>query len=218
MAKRKTKKRRAPRRNPRRRTVRRAAARARSTFAGLNIKGVLKDMPATVIGMLAAKWAAKRFGPDALEADHTTWNYGSYLKGGVGAVVAAFIAQSIKPGMGQKVLAGGLNCMAFKLVENEFIQENPWALSQFGADDDYMPDEYMEGVDEGYLPGDVEEDESGQSYLLGDDQQWHALPEEPMMGDVLEPVGRLGAVQSPLRPVGPLGATNDDVYRAALLG
>jgi hypothetical protein len=209
-----TKKRKAPRRNPRRRIGGRAVARARSTFAGLNIKSALKDIPATQFGMFATKWFAKRFGPEALEGDPGTWNWSSYLKGSIGAVAAGFVAQMVKPGTGQKVLAGGLNLIAYKLIQNQFIAGNAWATEQFGADD-----EYMEGADGGYLPGDVEDDASGQSYLLGEDRQWHALPSEGSgMGDVLEPVGRLGGVREPLVPVGPLGATTyDDIYRKALL-
>jgi hypothetical protein len=227
------KKRRAPRRNPRRRTYRRAASRARATFAGLNIPGALKDVPYAMVGMFGAKWIAKRFGPDADETDPDSWNWSSYLKGGLGAVVAAFLAQMVKKGAGQKVLAGGLNLMFYKLIQNELIAPNAWAAGQFGieqeADDPYMPDEYTDidglgGVEwedldgmgaawdelDGYEPGDVDDDEYGNSYMLGEDENWQALPEVSGMGDVMEPVGPLGDV---LTPPGPLG----DPVAAALL-
>lgn len=200
-----SKKRRAPRRNPKR--AKRAYSRARTTFAGLNIKSCLKDVPATQIGMFATKWLAKRFGPDATELDPESWNWSSYLKGGLGAVIAGFLAQMVKPGMGQKVMAGGLNLMIYKMIQNELIVDSAWASDQFGAEQMYQSD---------YLPGDVETDAAGQPYLLGQDYQWHALPESGVMGDVLEPVGPLG--QENLVPVGPLGESLDERYRQSLLG
>jgi hypothetical protein len=200
-----SKKRKAPRRNPRRRTYRRAVSRARSTFAGLNIKSALKDVPLTQVGMFATKWLAKRFGPDATETDPDSWNWSSYLKGGLGAVIAGFLAQTIKPGAGQKVLAGGLNLVVYKLIQNELIADNDWAEEQFGA-----------GQEEGYLPGDVEDDEYGNSYLLGEDEQWHQLPEAGVMGEMqrVGPLGEMGAMEK-LTPPGPLG---DDAVADAMLG
>jgi hypothetical protein len=220
MAKRKrTKKRRSPRKNPARSRARRSYSRARATFAGLNIKGALKDVPATQLGMFATKWLAKRFGPAASEIDPESWDWSSYLKGGLGAVVAGYLAQMVKPGLGQKVMAGGLNLIIYKMLQNELVVQSEWAKAQFGADEDdeYYPDEYA-GTDN-YLPGDVETDASGNTYLLGEDNQWYELPEESVsgVGDVLEPVGPLGAYESgaSLRSVGPLG--DDDAYRKMLL-
>lgn len=202
MTKKRSKKRKAPRRNPRRRTARRAISRARTTFAGLNVKSALKDVPLTQVGMFATKWLAKRFGPDATETDPESWNWSSYLKGGLGAVIAGFLAQTIKPGAGQKVLAGGLNLVVYKLIQNELIAGNDWAENQFGQQDEQ----------EGYQPGDVEDDANGNSYLLGEDRQWHALP-QGVGSDALQRVGPLGALDPLSRP-GPLG---DDPVAAALL-
>lgn len=200
MAKRKRRKTRA-RRNPSRarRTYKRGVARARSTIAGLNFGKALKNMLPVQVGMFAAKFGAKRFGLDASETDPESWNWASYLKGALGASLAAFVAQNIKPGTGQKVLEGGLNYVAFKVVQNELIAGNETAMRWLGQDDDeYYPEEYMEGADdEGYLPGDVATNDAGQPYLLG---------------DALEPVGPLGDA---LQPVGPLG--DDAAYREALM-
>lgn len=206
--KRAIKKRKAPRRNPRRRrSYKRAITRARTTFAGLNVKSALKDVPLTQIGMFATKWLAKRFGPDATETDPDSWNWSSYLKGGLGAVAAGFIAQNIKPGSGQKVLAGGLNLVVYKLIQNELIAGNDWAEDQFGQQEDAYVDS------DGYQPGDVEDDEQGNTYMLGDDNQWHQLPEAGVMGDELQRIGPLGAMEK-LTPPGALGA---DPVAAALL-
>jgi hypothetical protein len=167
----------------------------------------LKDVPAYQLGMFATKWFAKRFGPDATEIDPDSWSWASYLKGGIGAVLAGYLAQMIKPGWGNKVMSGGLNLMVYKMIQNELIAGNAWAEGQFGAQDSY---------ESSYLPGDVESDPSGRAYLLGEDYQWHPLPEGNMMGEVLEPVGPLGSAET-LVPVGPLGDL-DAKYRADLLG
>lgn len=195
-----TRKKRSYLRNPSpRRYMKRAARSARATFGSLDFKGVLKDVPYYQFGMFASKWIAKRFGGGASETDPASWTYKEYLKGGLGAVAAAFLAQMAKPGSGKKVLAGGINLMIYEMIQNELISGNEWATGQFGY-----------GENPGYMPGDVEQDESGRSYLLGEDLQWRALPEEGMQG-ALEPVGPLGQ----LEPVGPLGAV--DPYRRALL-
>lgn len=209
-----SRKKRSYRKNPSpRRYVKRAARSARTTFGSLDFKGVLKDVPYYQFGMFASKWLAKRFGGGASEIDPASWSYKEYLKGGLGAVAAAFLAQMAKPGSGKKVLAGGVNLMIYEMIQNELIAGNEWATGQFGVDS------YYEGEDAGYQPGDVEQDETGQSYLLGEDLQWRALPEEGMQG-ALEPVGPLGQLEpvgplGQLEPVGPLGAS--DPYRRALL-
>lgn len=192
------------RRNPSRarRTVRAAARRARTAFGGLNFKTVLKDLPAYQIGMFAAKWSAKRFSGGASETDIDSWTWRSYLQGGLGTVVAGFLANAIKPGWGQKVLEGGVNLMMYQVIQRELFPGWDWATEQFGAE------EYS------YVPGDVETDESGRAYMLGQNYQWQPLPEETAGYGQLEPVGPLGQ----LEPVGPLGSNeNEDVYRKALL-
>jgi hypothetical protein len=151
--------------------------------------------------MFGSKWLAKRFGGGASETDPESWGWRQYLQGGLGAVAAAFVANMIKPGCGQKVLEGGVNLMVYEMLQNELIAGSEWAAGQFGEEDDYY----------GYLPGDVEEDETGRSYLLGQDSQWQELPEGSYSGS-LQPVGPLGV----LEPVGPLG--DADPYREALLG
>lgn len=202
MAKRRRRRKTTYRRNPspRRRTVRRAARRARGAIGGMNFVSVLKDMPYVQAGMFAAKWASKRFGAEASETRPDTWGAREYLQGSLGAVVAGFVGNMIKPGSGQKILSGGLNLMAYKMIQNELIAASDWATGQFGQD------EYS------YVPGDVETDETGRAYLLGQDNQWRPLPEEAEVMGQLEPVGPLGQ----LEPVGPLGQT-EDLYRQALL-
>jgi hypothetical protein len=154
--------------------------------------------------MFAAKWAAKRFGDEASETDPGSWNWASYVKGAIGAVGAALLIKQLKPGMAQKALEGGMNLMMFKALQNEVIAKNDWAVSQFGAEDDYIPEEYL-------LTGDNE-------WFLGQDGNYYPAQEDYRMpeasyGDVLEPVGPLGFGDA-LEPVGPLG-DSDDPYAAA---
>lgn len=210
--KRRTTKRKKYTKNPaprRRRTSykRRAVSRVRSTFAGLNIKGALKNTPFYLVGMLGSKWISKRFGGGASEMDPESWTWRSYLQGAAGAVATAYIVNMFKRGSGQKVLEGGLSLLVYELIQNEFVAGSEWATEQFGlqgfgADDE---DAYS------YFPGDVETTPDGKTALLGQDYQWRELPEGDYGGS-LEPVGPLGQ----LEPVGPLGS--DDPYRNAILG
>jgi len=224
------------RRNPRRSYKKRAIRRVRSTFGALNWKQALKDQIPIQLGMFGTKFFAKLFGPSATEADPASWNWTSYAKGAAGTVLASFLLQNIKPGWGQKALQGGFSLLFYKMIQNNLVQGNPWALKHFGVDqeemDVYVPDEYAGydpyagygGYDEddlydvdGYEPGDVEDDDEGRSYLLGDDMQWHELPEAtgPMIsGDSYEALTRPGPLGDVLRPVGPLG--EDPVAKALL--
>lgn len=194
-----TKRKRTYRKNPSvRRYARKAASRAGRSILGMNFKGALKNLPYYQVGMFGAKWLAKRFGGGASEIDPEIWTWKEYAKGGLGAVAAGWLANMVKPGSGQKVLEGGLNLIVYEMIQNELIAGNEWATGQFG-----------EG-EAAYLPGDVAQDDEGTSYLLGEDYQWRALPDESMTG-TLTPVGPLGET---LQPVGPLG---EDPYAKALL-
>lgn len=214
MAKRRKTKKRVYRRNPSRR--RRVVRRVRSGFAGLNFRSALKNIPLQVIGMFATKWAAKRGTPDALETDPSTWNGMTYLKGGMGAVGAGFLANMVKPGSGQKVLEGGLTLLLYKVAQNHLIPKNSFLTGQFGGYDGYG----FGAAGGGYTPGEVAVNEGGEPFILGDDMEWVPMDDGAeyagygeeddwtMMGlgqnalevpgplgfsDVLEPVGRLGA-------------------------
>lgn len=194
---RKTTKRRAPRRNPsrrRRRNPRRIVRRASSAVKGLNFKSALKNIPVHTLGMLAAKWAAKKFGTAASETDPGSWNYASYLKGSAGAALAAFIANVVKPGTGQRVLEGGLSLMLYKLAQNELIAGNAFWAGQFGeAEYEYER-----------VPGVVEENEAGEPYILGEDYRWYPLEGYGAEDSALVAPGPLGYAGELVAP-GPLG-------------
>ena len=165
-----------------RKTASRAGRFARANIGGMNLKGALSNVPAAVIGMLAAKWSAKRFGENAAtETDPESWSWAEYLKGSAGAFVAGFLAQMIKPGMGQRVLEGGLNLMVYKLVENELVPKSEWATAQFGQD--------------ATESAAIQYDEQGTPFLLGQDGSAYPVDERhrlPAMGDELQKPGYLG--------------------------
>jgi hypothetical protein len=139
--------------------------------------------------MLAAKWAAKRFGTPATETDPTSWNAASFIKGALGAFGGGLIANMIKPGSGHAVLRGGLTLMAFKLLENKAIINSPFWNAQFG-------DETM-GAER--VPGVIEYNGAGEPFVLGEDYQWKPLSAADdyragadMYGDALVAPGPLG--------------------------
>jgi hypothetical protein len=202
----------APRRNepnPRRKRRHnpRVGSALRSGFGGLNFKKFLADLPATQIGMWAAKWTAKRFSEENIAdtADPGSWNYASYIKGGLGTVAAAVLMNMFRPGSGQRALEGGLNLMTFFALRNEVIEGNEWAKGQFGQEDEMALPESAEDM--------VYEGEDGQPYFLGPDNEYYPADERHrlmmgMMGESLEPIGPMGAI---LEPVGPLG--DEDPYK-----
>jgi hypothetical protein len=215
MAKRRTtRKRRAPRRNPSRtrRAARSIRRRSAGSLAGLNIKTALKGIPLNALGMFAAKWLAKKWGPSASETDPSSWNWSSYLKGAGGAAAAGFLANMVKPGSGQKVLEGGMALMLFKLVENEFIAGKPNWEAQLGG---------VNGMSE-RVPGSIETNSAGEPFVLGDDGEWYPLEgaedynyvlgeEEPYLyGDsaLVEP----GPLGNALVEPGPLGFGATDPF------
>lgn len=206
------------RRNPSRK--RRATTYARSTLAGMNVKKALKNVPPSLVGMMAAKWASKLFKAGSTETDPESWTWRSYLQGGLGALAGGFLMQMVKPGWGQKTLEGGINLILYKVVQNELVAGNAWATNQFGQENDYVPDEYMEGLGAGeYIPGEVYPGTDGSPYLLGEDNQWYPVDDsyrlpEADMSDDLVPVSRLGGLGDDLVPVGPLG---EDKWGRALL-
>jgi len=181
------------RRNPSspKRYARRAASRLTS---GLSIKTALKDQVPIQIGMLASQWAAKRWGTDASELDPATWSWASYAKGAGGAFLAGMAANMVKPGLGQKVLTGGLAHIVHTIVRNEIIEKSEWGVQQFGAGEE------GEGI---YVDDDGTPYATSGGEYLPLDEQHRMLPSGSVMGDSVVPAGPLGYGQ--IEPVGPLG-------------
>jgi len=170
---------------------------------GLSFRKALGNMPATQIGMWAAKAAAKLFGATASETDPASWDWASYLKAAMGGVGAGIISNMVKPGTGQKVLEGALNYVTFKAIQNELVVKSDWAVEHLGQDDEYVPDEYLlTGEDESWFLG-----QDGGTYPT---DEMYRLP-EAYMGDTLVRPGRLGDT---LVPVDQLGSVADEYRRA----
>lgn len=177
--------------SPKRSYARRVGSRLTS---GLSIKTALKDQIPIQIGMLASQWAAKRWGSDASELDPATWTWASYAKGAGGAFLAGMAANMLKPGLGQKVLTGGLAHIVHRIVRNEVIEKSQWGIQQFGAGEE------GEGI---YVDDDGTPYAASGGEYLPLDEQHRMLPSGSVMGDSVVPAGPLGYGQ--IEPVGPLG-------------
>lgn len=185
------------RKNPRKKRGGYGKRAAKRLTSGLSIRSALKDQIPIQLGMLAAQWTAKRFGPDASELDPTTWGWSSYAKGVAGGFAAGMIANAIRPGLGQKVLTGALAHITHRLVRNKLIEMNPTLISQFGADEEGL---YIDDDGTPYAA-------SGGEYLPLDEEH-RMLPSGSVMGGTIVPATRLGQ----LEPVGPLGQGDFSEY------
>src|SRR4030042_2264372 len=135
-----------------------ARAAAGRLFGGLNFKTAIHEALPVLAGMFAAKFGARKFG-GGTETDPASWTWGTYLKAGAAAGVAAVLANMGRPGMGQKVLNGGICFLGLKLLQNELINNNATAQGWFGAD-----------------PNALELDGEGTPWMISDDGS--ALPSE----------------------------------------
>lgn len=177
---------------------------SRSTGAlrGLNFREALNHLWMYQLGMFASKWAAKRGSEQfpATQTDPESWGYMSYIKGSLGSTLAAMLANMIKPGSGQKVLEGGINLMAYQLIQNELVTKSEFATGQLGqatgpqivTDEDGTP--ALMQPDGTFLPL----DESHRAQDMGD------------YGEELTPVTHLGDAL-----VRPSHLGTDDAYYAA---
>lgn len=169
------------------------------------------------VGMMAAKFGAKRFGSTGSETDPASWTWRTYLQAGAGAALAGMAVNMVKPGMGQKVFQGGLALVIYKLIQNELIVKNEKAVewlggyNGMGADDglllDLNGDPYMMGPGGEEMPL----DESHRMNLLGasDVESFYGEDDAQTWGEALAPVGPLGMYGEAMAPVGPLGYGND---------
>jgi hypothetical protein len=180
-AKKKSKKTTAPkrrrRRNPSvRKTARAIGRRASSRFMGMNIMGALRGAPPRAAGMLAAKWAAKKFPGMEGGGEGDNWTFKNYLGGGIGALLAGFIAENFKRGTGQKVLEGGIDLLMYKIFMNEVVPQNSFLSNQFGADEIVS----MLGEDDEpiVMLGEGEDDLDAGDMLLGDDGEIYMMGED----------------------------------------
>ena len=178
------------------------------TLGGMKIGTALVNTIPHVGGMMAAQWGAKKFSEGGGAID-PNWEFKNYLTGGAAAFAAGFLAENLKRGYGQKVLEGGLALLGYKVLVNEVAPQSEWMMEQFGEDEFVMmgqaeEDEYeaIFGQDDEYDPGDAYLADDGETYILGEDGRWYPVSEshrqlaqddvEELLGDGLEPPGRLG--------------------------
>lgn len=207
----KTKKTRKYRKNPSNPPKKRSRARATAgkLFKGLNFKSAIGGILAGTIGMFAAKFGAKRFGGGGSELDPASWSWRTYLQAAAGATLAGLLVNMVRPGMGQRVLEGGMLLVGYKLLQNELIAKNPTATNYLGQDDglDILEGYNGYGQNEGMML-----DLDGTPYLLGQgeplplDERHRGVIDDDLpeiqVGDTMVPVGPLGDT---MVPVGPLG-------------
>jgi hypothetical protein len=183
--KRKTTKRRKTTRRKRRNpsvksAARRVARRSRERFFGMNFKGALKGAPARAAGMLACKWAAKKFPGVSGGGDQENWSFANYLAGAAGSVMAGFLAENLKRGTGQRVLEGGLDLLMYKLFMNEAVPNSTFLQEQFGEGEMMFLGEDGEPIvllgengeaweGEGVEEGDLLLGDDGEIYMMGAD-------------------------------------------------
>jgi hypothetical protein len=208
---------------PKRRRARAAAGRL---IGGLNFKEALKLALPLGIGMFAAKLGAKRFNAGGSETDPASWTWRTYLQAGAGAAIAGILAQMVRPGMGQKVFAGGVALVVYKAVQNELIQKNEKAVSWLGQAEtpdsglllDLNGDPYMLGPAGEEMPLD-----ESHRMLLGADEVVETMygDDGPTWGEAIAPVsslGRFGEAVAEPSSLGFFGDTASDVmaqYRRA---
>jgi len=139
----------------------------------------VKNLFPLFMGGLGAKLLQRRYGRGAEETAEWTWQ--DYAWAGGGALAASAAAKHIfhaSVATQTKILEGGLFFIGWTILEKELIPRSDTATKFLGED----------GSE--YLPGDVYDAGTGESFVLGRDGEW--VPQNRMMGDVVEPPGALG--------------------------
>lgn len=222
MAAKKTTKKKAPakkkKRNPSvKKAARAVGRRSKERFFGMNIMGAVRSAPPRACGMLAAKWAAKKFPGVEGGGDDEDWTFANYLAGGAGGLVGGFIAENFKKGAGQKVLEGAIDLLLYKIFQNEIVPESDFLEEQFGQDEESIVLLGEEEAEEGdLLLGD-----DGEMYMMGADgytrpvDERHrvmatelaqrALAAKPAGNNLGQPLSPPGTLGGELSPPGTLG-------------
>lgn len=196
-------------------------------FAGLNIKSAIHEGIPFLAGIFAAKLGARKWG-GGTELDPNTWTWKTYLMGGLGAFGGAMLANMFRPGMGQKVLNGGIGFLIFKLVEHKLVAGHPTAEAWFGADESWGYAGF--GADD---PNVLQLDGEGTPWMMSEAgplplDERHRMPEldgfygadddlpemQGTWGEALVSPGRLGSYGEALVSPGRLGQDVREDYLA----
>ncbi len=156
-----------------------------------------------VAGALAAKLAQKKFGDGTEETGNWTWK--DYLTGALGVAAVSWASKGLfkgRPGTSQAIMDGGMLILAYKIITNEIVPMSETAQKWLGQDDGTgaQPDDEGSWAAGGFSVGDLYEDDSGVTYVLGADGLWRTadnshrqLPDGTgLSGNLVRPSAQLG--------------------------
>jgi len=201
----------------------RSAAFIGKTIGGINLTGAMKAALPMLLGALAFKFSAKKWGGEG-GAETDNWSARHYLFGAIGGFVAAFATSALFKGTratAQRVAEGAMLMAAYKIFTLEIAPRQESLNAWFGQDDEALP-ELPAGGYKGLGAGDLLQTPQG-TYVLGADGEWRPADDgNRMLGDRVSPVdptmGRLGGFGDRVSPVDPtmgrLGGMIDDFKRA----
>jgi len=208
------------RRNPVAKTKTKTITRyAKSTVAGVNVGGALRNTVPLLAGALAAKFCAKKFtDDDGSESANWTWkNYALGLLGGFAAALIASVLLKAKGTTSQRLFEGALMLVAYKIFINEIASQNDSMKEWFGGyDAGYFdnpaamgpaqqfagPEESFDPYAGGAISGAIIQGEED-DYVQGMDGQWRPVSEshrdvQGMSADEMltRPTATMGAYES----------------------
>jgi len=205
---------------------RRARRHASGLSEKMGLSASIKKILPMLAGAVACKIAQKKFGDGTEETGNWTWK--DYLTGALGVVAVSWASKGIfksNPKTSQYIMDGGLLILAYKLLTNELVPMSDTAKQWLGQDDGTQG---MGASDEGswtaggFDVGDLYEDETGITYVLGADGYWRpAGNEHRQIPDAAAGVG--GYLVSPSAQLGedypfPAGISGDLVRPSAQMG
>lgn len=203
------------RKAPKRRRRNPSSSFARTTLAGVNLGGAVKNALPMLLGALAGKAAAKKFAAGGAESDNWTWaNYLWALGGGLIAALGTSAIFKGKRAVSQRIFEGALLLTAYKFFTNDVAPRNSTLESWFGEDETEarLIESAAAAIDPyAGLFGDITEAAEGDFQMLGQ----HYTPAGVMGGTVQQAGPRLGAVVEQAGPrlgVDPTTVNFDQAY------
>lgn len=199
----------------------RRAARAVGGRTGRSLMGLLTlrnlfDAAQGTTGMLAAQYAAKKWGGLGGGDHDREWTPRHYLMGGLGSLGAGLVAEMVRSGSGKKMFTGGLSLLGFNLVTKQLASRSDDVHAMFAG-----TGQTFRGDDGNiYRPGDTYMGEDGEVFIMGEGGGWSPMG---YMGGVPTEADFQDLGRESLTPPGHLGAYDEfmgagDPYVDALTG
>jgi hypothetical protein len=151
---------------------RRARRHAGGIAEKTGISASLKKMLPMVAGAIACKLAQKKFGDGTEETGN--WTLKDYLTGALGVVAVSWASKGLfksNPKTAQHIMDGGMLILCYKLITNELVPMSDTAKQWLGQDDGTGANDEGSWT-QGFSVGDLYEDDSGVTYVLGQDGYW----------------------------------------------